>query len=654
MKSEEMPEGRQRIVIEGVSPEVDCGRFPVKRTAGETLTVTADIFADGHDVINARLLYRKESSPRWTELPMTLLVNDRWEGIFPVQETGRYRYTLVAWVDRFQTWCHNLKKKHDAGQDLAVDFLEGAELIEAAAERAPQAATTLREGANTLRDTTATSAARTKLALSKKVAGAMARYAERRFAVTYHRELTVVVDRERGRFSTWYEVFPRSCSPEPGRHGTFRDCAAWLPYISGMGFDVLYLPPIHPIGRTNRKGKNNAVKAAAGDPGTPWAIGAREGGHKTVHPELGTLADFRELVQQAREHDMEIALDIALQCSPDHPYVREHPAWFRWRPDGTVQYAENPPKKYQDIYPLEFATEEWRELWEEMKSIFLFWIEQGVRIFRVDNPHTKPFPFWEWLITEIKRDYPEVLFLAEAFTRPKIMYRLAKLGFTQSYTYFTWRTLHWELVQYFTELTQTPVEEIFRPNLWPNTPDILSDFLRDGGRPAFAIRLLLAATLGASYGIYGPAFELGINRRKDTASEEYLASEKYELKHWDREDPDSLKDTITRVNRIRRENPALQSNASLHFHDTDNDRLLAYSKRTEDGDNVILTVVNLDYRYTQSAWTDLSLAELGVDPALPFHVTDLFNETRYTWQGRRNYIELNPRKTAAHIFRVSQ
>jgi starch synthase (maltosyl-transferring) len=419
-----------------------------------------------------------------------------------------------------------------------------------------------------------------------------------------------------------------------------------------MGFDVLYLPPIHPIGTTCRKGKNNATQCRAGDPGTPWAIGSAEGGHKAVHPQLGTLVDFRRFITRAREYGIEVALDMAFNCSPDHPYVKEHPRWFRWRPDGTVQYAENPPKQYQDIYPLNFASEDWRNLWEELKSVFLFWIEQGVRIFRVDNPHTKPFVFWEWLIDGIKKDYPEVLFLSEAFTRPKVMYRLAKLGFSQSYTYFTWRTVKWELTQYFTELTKTDVREFFRPNLWPNTPDILSDYLRDGGSPAFMTRLVLAATFGANYGIYGPAFELCENRRKDTVSEEYLDSEKYEIKRWNIENPNSLRDFISRVNRIRRENPALQSDLSLYFHHVDNEQLICYSKRTEDLSSVILVVVNLDYHYKQSGFVDLSMGELGLNPAQPYKVRDLLADVTYEWRGSRNYLELDPRKIPAHIFRV--
>jgi len=649
----EHEEGRTRIVIEGVNPEIDGGRFPIKRIIGDKVVVEADIFADGHSVLSAALLFHKESNPNWTEVPMEFLVNDRWRGSFIVSELGRYRYTFTAWVDRFKTWQQNLAKKFEAKQDVSVDFLEGAQFIEEASHGATKRdAKTMCDCAESLRSNKVSPSAKAKLVLGKKLATLMTKYSHRQFATTYPKELVVVVDREKARFSTWYEMFPRSCASDSSRHGTFKDCENRLSYIVEMGFDVLYLPPIHPVGQTNRKGKNNNPTAKLDDPGTPWAIGSQEGGHKAVHPQLGTLSDFRRLVTKSRDCGLEVALDLAFQCSPDHPYVKEHPEWFRWRPDGTVQYAENPPKKYQDIYPLEFETENWQELWEELRSVVLFWIEQGVRIFRVDNPHTKPFAFWEWLISEVKADYPEVIFLSEAFTRPKIMYRLAKLGFTQSYTYFTWRNIKRELIQYFTELIQTEVQEFFRPNLWPNTPDILSDYLRDGGRPAFMTRLVLAATLGANYGIYGPAFELCENRRKDTISEEYLNSEKYELKHWDIESPNSLKDFIAWVNGIRRENPALRSDLSLRFHSVDNDQLICYSKCTKDLSNVILVVVNLDYRYKQSGWVELSLEELGLDYGQSYEVHDLLVNATYQWQDSRNYVELDPQKIPAHIFRI--
>jgi len=651
----EHEEGRKRIVIEGVEPEIDGGRFPIKRIVNDKVVVEADILADGHDVLSAALLYRKQGEDNWIEVPMESLVNDRWRGSFAVTELGRYQYTLIGWVDPFKSWQQKLARKVDAHQDVSVDFMEGARLMDEAMGRATEReARMMRRWTESLRSTDAPASAKAKLVLGARVTTAMAKRSDRRSAVAYPKELAVVVDREKARCGTWYEMFPRSWMSEPGRHGTFKDCETRLPYISEMGFDVLYFPPIHPIGYTNRKGKNNSPTAKTGDPGTPWAIGAQEGGHKSVHPQLGTLEDFRKLVSKSHEYGIEVALDLAFQCSPDHPYVKQHPEWFRWRPDGTVQYAENPPKKYQDIYPLEFDTENWQGLWEESKSVILFWIDQGIRIFRVDNPHTKPFAFWEWLISEVKSDYPEVIFLAEAFTRPKIMYQLAKLGFSQSYTYFTWRNVKWELTEYFTELTQTDVREFFRFSLWPNTPDILSDYLRDGGRPAFMTRLVLAATLGANYGIYGPAYELCEHRRKDRESEEYLDSEKYELKQWDIKSPSSLKDFIARVNRIRRQNPALHNDLSLRFHSVDNDQLICYSKRTENLASVIVVVVNLDCRYKQSGWIDLSLDELGIDHDQPYEVHDLLADATYQWQGARNYVELDPQKMPVHILWIDR
>ncbi|MDD4860234.1 MAG: alpha-1,4-glucan--maltose-1-phosphate maltosyltransferase [Dehalococcoidales bacterium] len=647
--------GRIRIVIEGVKPEVAGGCFPIKRVTGESIEVEADIFADGHDAISARLLYHHERDTHWTEIPMEALGNDRWRASFNVSEVGWYRYTITAWSDAFNSWRHDFVKRVEAKQeDIGVNLLIGAQMVAETAARATGADTEkLRGWAKTLQSKQAKLPAKTSLILSEELAQFIAKYSERAFAVTYP-ELSACIDREKARFSTWYEMFPRSASTEPGRHGTFKDCEARLPYIAGMGFDVLYFPPIHPIGHTNRKGRNNALAAEPDDPGTPWAIGSEEGGHKAINPELGTMADFHHLIARAKDYGIEIALDIALQCSPDHPYVKKHPEWFRWRPDGTVQYAENPPKKYQDIYPLNFETEHWQELWTEMRSIFLFWIEQGIKIFRVDNPHTKPFRFWEWLITEVKKDHPDVIFLSEAFTRPKIMYRLAKLGFTQSYTYFTWRHSKWELSQYLTELTKTDVREFFRPSLWTNTPDILTPHLQTGGRAAFMARLVLAATLSASYGIYGPAFELGEHLPREAGSEEYLHSEKYEIKHWDVERTDSLKDFVTLVNKARRENEALQGNLSLQFHNIGNDQLIAYSKHTADLNNIILTVVNLDTQRTQAGFVELPIQMLGIDPRKPFQVHDLLNNSRYTWQGDHNYIELNPGICPAHIFRIEK
>jgi starch synthase (maltosyl-transferring) len=643
---------RKRVIIEGVAPEIDGGLFPVKRTVGDRLRVEADIVADGHEVLAAELLYRRAVEPEWHAVPMQSLVNDRWRGEFTVTELGRYHYTIQAWIDRFRTWQRDLEKKADAGQDVAVELLIGAELVAEAQQRASRRdAEGLGEWAEALRRA-GKPAARLETALDPELTLVMGRYPDRRFITVYDKALPLVVDPVKARYSTWYELFPRSCSPEPGRHGTFQDCELRLPYIAHLGFDVLYFPPIHPIGRTHRKGKNNVPRCTPEDVGSPWGIGSPEGGHKAVHPRLGTLEDFRRLLARAREYGIDIALDIAFQVSPDHPYVKEHPRWFRWRPDNTVQYAENPPKKYEDIYPFDFETEDWEELWQELKSIFLFWIDQGVRLFRVDNPHTKPFRFWEWALGEIKEAYPETIFLSEAFTRPKVMYRLAKLGFSQSYTYFAWRNTKWELMQYFTEMTKTEVGEYFRPNLWTNTPDILTEYLQFGGPPAFRARLVLAATLGANYGIYGPAFDLCVHEAREPGSEEYLDSEKYEVKYWNLDQPGSLKDFIARVNRIRRENPALQQDRHLHFFPIDNEQLICYGKFTEDLSNLILVVVNLNPHHTQGGWLELPLQDLGLDPLQPYQVHDLLGDARFLWHGPRNYVELNPLVVPAHVFRI--
>ena len=656
--------GRQRVVVEGVEPEIDCGRFPIKRTVGERVVVEADAFTDGHDALTCRLLWRQESqAPEsridWHETAMEELPNDRWRAEFTPTEQGRWLYTVTGWVDRFKTWRRDLKKRVAAGQDVSIDLLVGAGLVHDASERATngkrRADARVLAGLAEDLEKSLDPEERLQLALDEELAQLMDIYADRSSATLYPRELGVVVDRERARFSSWYEMFPRSCGPA-GKHGTFRDCEARLPYVAEMGFDVLYLPPIHPIGHTFRKGKNNAVAAEPGDVGSPWAIGAEEGGHKSILPELGTLEDFRRFVGKAAGHGIEIALDVAFQTSPDHPYVQEHPEWFRKRPDGTIQYAENPPKKYQDIYPFDFEIADWRALWEELKSVFDFWIGEGVKIFRVDNPHTKPFAFWEWAIAEIKREHPDVLFLAEAFTRPKIMYRLAKLGFTQSYNYFPWRNQRWELVEYFTELNQTAVREYFRPNLWPNTPDILTEPFQTGGRPVFVQRLILAATLGASYGIYGPAYELMEHLPRERGSEEYLHSEKYEIRGWDLDRLDSLRELIALVNRIRRENPALQSDRSLRFHRADNERILCYSKTaggaSDSEKNLILVAVNLDASVPQAAWVELDLEALGLEPEEPFQVHDLLTGARYLWHGSRNFVRLDPNQVPAHVFRI--
>ncbi len=643
----------QRVVIEALQPQIDNGRFHIKRVVGERVCVEADLLVDGHDRLAACLLHRREDDSTWQETAMQLQNNNRWAGEFTVTEIGKYRYSVCAWVDAFESWRHDLRKRLDAEQDIAVPLLVGHDLIAQAKERATaEAAPALLHWLQRLRAST-NQAKQGELALSAELASLMAGTPDRRYATWYMPELTVTVDRVRARYSAWYELFPRSCAVEAGRHGTLRDCEQRLPYIAAMGFDVVYLPPIHPIGKLHRKGKNNTAKAEPGDVGSPWAIGAAVGGHKALHPELGGLEDLHKLITVAKRLGMEIALDIAFQCAPDHPYVQEHPSWFRRRPDGSVQYAENPPKKYQDIYPFDFETADRQALWDELAGVVRHWAGQGVRIFRVDNPHTKPFRFWEWLIADIKTDYPDAIFLAEAFTVPKVMHHLAKLGFSQSYTYFTWRNDKEELEDYFTELSQGPGRDYFRPNLWPNTPDILHEFLHFQGLPAFAIRFVLAATLGASYGIYGPAFELGENQPREPGSEEYLHSEKYELKHWDFERA-GLQDLITRVNTIRREHPALHSDGNLRFHTVDNDHLIAYSKHIDDFSDVIIVVVNLDAHAVQTGWLQLAHAAIGLAAEDSYRVHDLLSGERYTWQGTRIYIKLDPEHFPAHILVVER
>jgi len=657
-----------RVVIENVRPEIDGGLFPIKRVMGEQVSVEADIFADGHDDLACFLLYRSESDSAWTQVPMRPLGNDRWRAAFTVTKLGRYRYTVGARIDHFVTWLRDLKKRLDVCQNARPEMPAGAELIAAAAARAVAVKTNplevpsqrplahktadarrLKELARDLASGGDPRALAERLA-DPELSALVSRWGDDKDFVRYARELEVWVERARARFSAWYELFPRSCSPKPGRHGTFKDLIARLPYIAEMGFDVLYLPPIHPVGSTHRKGRNNAVLVRPGEPGSPWAIGDKTGGHKAIHPELGTLEDFHRLVAAAKVRGLEVALDIALQCSPDHPWLREHPEWFRRRPDGSLRCAENPPKKYEDIYPLDFACRNWRPLWDEARSVFQFWMEQGVRIFRVDNPHTKPFAFWEWLIGELRRENPGLIFLAEAFTRPKVMCRLAKAGFSQSYNYFPWRNSKRELESYFTELTRTEVSEFLRPNLWPNTPDILTEYLQFGGRPAFMIRHVLAATLGASYGIYGPAFELCECTPREPGHEEYLNSEKYEIKRWDLNRAGNIRELIARVNRIRRENPALQNDASLRFFPIDNEQLICYGKQA--GDDLVMMVVNLDPNHKQSGWVELPLHEFALATDKPYQMHDLLADRHFLWRGPRNYVELDPKVCPAHIFRL--
>ncbi len=647
----EVVDGRLRAVIEGISPQVEEGRFAVKRIEGDRLEVEADIFVDGHDRLRAVVCYRPTGSATWQETPMAALFNDRWRGEFTLATVGRWEFTILAWVDAWRSWHHDLGRR-EGREDIALALRVGAAQVRSAALRAQGAdAAWLAAAATELEREEGAIEERRRLALSDDLHAAMERWPDRSLATFAEHIYPVVVDRALARFGAWYEFFPRSTG-EAGLHGTLDDAAQHLEYVAAMGFDVVYLPPIHPIGHTYRKGRNNSLEATPEDPGSPWAIGAEEGGHRAIHPQLGGIEAFRRFRRRAEELGLEVALDIAFQASPDHPYVKSHPEWFRHRPDGSIQYAENPPKKYQDIYPFHFESDAWRPLWQELLELFRFWIGEGVRVFRVDNPHTKPFPFWEWCIQRIKADHPETLFLAEAFSRPRVMQRLAKGGFTQSYTYFTWRNTKYELTEYLNELNHPPLRDYFRPNFWPNTPDILPEFLQYGGRPAFMARAALAATLVPSYGIYGPAYELIEHEPREAGGEEYLHSEKYELRHWPLDRPDSLRDYLARLNRIRRQNPALQQEWNLRFVPIDSEQLIAYT-RTQ-GDNLILVVVNLDPYHTQSGWLSLPLGNLGLDPHHPYQVHDLLTEGRFLWHGERNFVQLDPERSPAHIFQLKR
>jgi len=637
-------DGRLRVAIEAVSPRVPGGGA-VKRVVGECVRVEADIFADGHDAISAAIYHRRIGAEHWQESRMLPGVNDRWTGEFEVRAEGEHEYTIEAWIDHFATWRRDLRRRAEAGQDLTVEYRIGASLIEDAV-RAGHAE--LRPYAEALRQSDG--ADRIEVALDERLARLMDEHGPRRFAARWEPTVRIWVDRERARFSAWYELFPRSVESDGVRHGTLRDVASRLDSIAAMGFDVLYLPPIHPVGRQFRKGRNNTLEADESAVGSPWAIGGPEGGHDAIHPALGTLDDFAHLIGEARARGIEIAIDFALQCSPDHPYVRRHPEWFKHRPDGSIQYAENPPKKYQDIYPFDFECDDWRGLWEEIRRVALVWVDRGVRIFRVDNPHTKPFRLWEWLIAEVKHCDPGVLFLAEAFTRPKVMRRLAKLGFTQSYTYFAWRNGAWELREYFTELTRTAAVDFFRPNAWPNTPDILTEYLQHGGRAAFIARAVLAATLCANWGVYGPAFERMENRALKPGSEEYLDSEKYQLRSWNPVPGDSLAPLLSALNAARRENAALQQDRTLLFHNCDNPAIVCYSKTA--GENAVVVVVNTDPHQVQWGTVDLDLGALDLTADRPFQVHDLFTGVRYRWQGARNVVGLDPASCPVHVFRV--
>jgi starch synthase (maltosyl-transferring) len=638
-------------VIEHVSPAVDGGLFPAKTTVGDVVPFEADVFTDGHDLPAARVEVRHEDADR-REVPMVPLGNDHWRAEVAIDEPGTYRFRVEGWIDSWATWRTELQKRIADGQDVSGELENGAALVGGGARRARAA------GAADDAERLKAAAARlhradgAALAVSDELDALMAAHPDRRRGAAASPEHVLVAARERARHGAWYELFPRSASPEPGRHGTLRDVAALVPDIADLGFDVLYLPPIHPIGETSRKGSNNTATARPDDPGSPWAIGSAAGGHTAIHPQLGTFDDFEHLLAELKRQDMELALDLAFQCSPDHPWVKEHPEWFRHRADGTIRFAENPPKRYEDIYPLDFDTKDREGLWRALLDVVLFWVEKGVPIFRVDNPHTKPFAFWDWLLAEVKRDHPDVVFLSEAFTRPRVMERLAKIGFDQSYTYFAWRRTKQELTDYLTELTQPPVRDFLRPNLWPNTPDILTDQLQEGGPPAFRLRFLLAATLGASYGIYGPAFEHMEHQPREPGSEEYRDSEKYQLRARGAAVATGMRELIARVNLIRREHPALQHDRTLRFHPVDDDRLIAYSKTLPDGTDPVVVIVNLDPAHPRSGWVDLRMPELGMAWDAPFVARDLLAGESFSWTGARNFVQLDPGHQPGHVLAI--
>jgi starch synthase (maltosyl-transferring) len=646
-----MPRAFSSAVIENLQPLIDAGRYPVKRVVGEDLVVEADIFKDGHDVVAAVLKWRVLGKRAWRETPMTFVDNDRWRAACTLYDNATYEYTVEAWTDTFRSWQHEFTAKFEGRiSALRSEAMEGAALVRAAAQRAQEPADAARLLQFAEQICTAANSEINAIAQSGELEVLMATYPDRSNATQYAPAPCVVVERRAALIGAWYEFFPRSAEGRGDRGSTFRDCLPRVEDAKAMGFDVIYFPPIHPIGHTNRKGHNNSIICKPGEPGVPWAIGSEAGGHKAVEPSLGTLADFDWLQKQVRKRGMEIALDFAINCSPDHLYVKEHPDWFYKRPDGTIKYAENPPKKYEDIYPLNFRCENWRALWAEMKSIVLFWAERGVRIFRVDNPHTKPVAFWEYLIKGVREKYPDAVFLSEAFTRPKMMKALAKAGFSQSYTYFTWRNSKRELIEYFTELTQTEMSEYFRPNLWPNTPDILPFVLQDGGRPAFMIRVALAATLSTLYGIYS-GYEL-CESEALPGREEYLDSEKYQFKERDWNAPGNIKDWIARLNKVRKENRALQFYDNLRFYPAENEAILFYGKMTAARDNIILVVVNLDPHRKQYSYVDVPVDQFGQMESDAYEVHDLLNDARYIWRGPRNYVELDPKIQPAHIFRV--
>ena len=643
--------GRKRVIITAISPVVEGGYYPAKSAVNESLVISASLFSDGHDEVAGLVEITKSIGGETVRIPLKHIINDYWEAVFEPEQIGFHTFRIRGWIDHFTTWQKGLRKKFDAGQDIAVELLIGAELMENAVQWADGSDKNTLQAWSTQLKQTGSEDELVAFATSNEVSKLMHKYRDE-LLDSVSAEFQFEVERKKAAFSTWYELFPRSASKEWHKHGTFQDVKRLLPRVAKMGFDVLYFPPIHPIGEVNRKGKNNSLTAEPGEPGSPWAIGNRLGGHKAIHPELGTLEDFKELIQEAGKLNIEIAMDIAYQCAPDHPWVQEHPQWFKWRPDGTVQYAENPPKKYEDILPINFETEDWENLWLELKSVIDYWIEQGVTVFRIDNPHTKAFPFWEWMIGEVRKKNPEIIFLAEAFTRPRLMERLAKAGFNQSYTYFTWRNTKHELEEYMKELTETEQRYFFRPNFWPNTPDILPPALTYGGENAHILRVLLAATLSSNYGLYGPVYEFGMNTPR-SGKEEYIDNEKYEIWNWDWDQYTRIREIISRVNRIRKDNTALHTTWNIKLAESTNDQIICYAKADKKTNNALIVAANLDVHNTQGAYVKIPVAELGLQDDQKYRVHDLLSGATYEWEGEWNYVQLNPFEMPAHIFRLS-
>jgi starch synthase (maltosyl-transferring) len=641
-------QNQTRIVIENVLPQLDCGTNPIKRIVNQKVNVTAAVFSDGHDIMECCVKFKHENDKKWQEVRMIPKDNDEWSAAFTVEKQGFYSYFVEGWVDYALNWQHGTERKILDNQHVKSELLEGAEYVKSVMKLATDLEKDYLEKAATYFTNEPDYDQAIQVATSGELHQIFKKYPIR-FLENKSSQLKVYVDRKKALFSTWYEFFPRSASQEERKHGTFKDCERLLPRVATMGFDTLYFPPIHPIGEVNRKGKNNATNAKPGDVGSPWGIGSRHGGHKSTHRELGTIEDFKSLVKKAKELGIEVAMDYALQAAPDHPYVKDFPQWFKWRPDGTVQYAENPPKKYQDIQPIYFESSDWKNLWKELLDVALFWIEEcDIRIFRVDNPHTKPFFFWGWLISEIKKKHPDVLFLAEAFTRPKIMNELAKQGFSQSYTYFTWRNSKSELTEYVTELTQSEQKEFYRPNFWPNTPDINPFALQNGNESIHLQKYFLAATLSSSVGIYGPIFEYRISTPLEPGKEEYLDSEKYEYFKWDWDKQNKITTLITHINSIRKEQSSLQQTNNIIFCDTNHEQVLAYYKFDDDKQNQTLMIVNLDAHNTSQASVKLPKDLLDRSP---IKITDLITGNQYIWDHEWNFVELSP-DLPFHLFTI--